>query len=234
MKLVRCTHGHFYDADKYSSCPHCESISTGTEPLRIEDRSSIPVGSWSNGTTDRQYETGEDVTESIPRDFVNYPSGSSSDNVNQRASGKADADDGEVTVPDWAIQFDDDHKVTASGFALVAGWLVCIEGPGYGRSYEIHPGRNTIGRNARNDISLSGDDSVSRSNHAVIIYEPRRRNYYVQSGDAHELAYCNGEVILGSRTLSDRDTISLGRSRLLFVPLCNASFDWGLGEAYGE
>ena len=23
MKVVRCGNGHFYDADKYSQCPHC-------------------------------------------------------------------------------------------------------------------------------------------------------------------------------------------------------------------
>ena len=25
MKLTKCEHGHFYDADKYPGCPYCDS-----------------------------------------------------------------------------------------------------------------------------------------------------------------------------------------------------------------
>ena len=29
MNLTRCNHGHFYDMDKFESCPHCKNNGAG-------------------------------------------------------------------------------------------------------------------------------------------------------------------------------------------------------------
>ena len=29
MKLTKCINGHFYDAEKFSTCPHCAGNATG-------------------------------------------------------------------------------------------------------------------------------------------------------------------------------------------------------------
>lgn len=31
MNLKRCADGHFYDADKYTSCPHCNPTTSASE-----------------------------------------------------------------------------------------------------------------------------------------------------------------------------------------------------------
>lgn len=108
----------------------------------------------------------------------------------------------------------------------LAGWLVCIEGPACGDCYAISYGKNFIGRYPDMDICLSEDLSVSRSRHAVITYEPRERKFYAHPGDSHELFYLNDMVVLQTILLHDHDILSVGKSKLVFVPLCNDQFSW--------
>lgn len=59
------------------------------------------------------------------------------------------------------------------GIDPVVGWLVCIKGPSRGRDYRIRSGRNGIGRSDAMDVPIAGDDTVSRENHAFLVYEPQ-------------------------------------------------------------
>ena len=45
-------------------------------------------------------------------------------------------------------------------------------------------------------------------------------------GDAAGLAYLNEEAVYVPTELKPYDTISLGNSRFLFVPLCGTNFSW--------
>ncbi len=108
----------------------------------------------------------------------------------------------------------------------VVGWLVCIGGKHFGQSFVIGAGKNSIGRNDDNRIVLSMDHSVSRSKHAFITYEPKKRKFYLQPGDSSGLTYLNDDYIDESKLLQDRDIIELGDSKFLFVPLCGESFTW--------
>ncbi len=106
------------------------------------------------------------------------------------------------------------------------GWLVCIKGNNLGRDYRLHAGRNFIGRGSDMDVSLSGDRTVSRTNHAIVVYDSKSRSYLVQPGDSKELFYVNGKVVLSSMEINAYDTLEIGKSNLLFIPLCGADFDW--------
>ncbi len=33
MNLKRCDNGHFYDGDKFQSCPHCAAVGGGNAQL---------------------------------------------------------------------------------------------------------------------------------------------------------------------------------------------------------
>jgi hypothetical protein len=67
---------------------------------------------------------------------------------------------------------------------------------------------------------------ISGIRHASIAYEPKRRNFYLQPGEASGLTYLNDEYITVSRMLSSRDIIELGDSKLMFIPLCGEDFSW--------
>lgn len=117
-----------------------------------------------------------------------------------------------------------------SGIDPVTGWLVCVEGPEKGRDYRIHTEKNYIGRSDTMDISLKGDDSISRSNHAVLTYDPRKRRFSISKHEGRGLVYVNGEEIDGRSALSSYDVIEMGDSKFIFVAFCSDKFDWEDGE----
>lgn len=108
----------------------------------------------------------------------------------------------------------------------VVGWLVCIKGEYFGESFCIHSGRNLIGRSLNMDIALAKDGRVSRDTHSVIVFEPIKKNFFIEPGKGSGLTYLNDELLMTYKSLSDKDEISLGASRFLFVPLCGEAFDW--------
>ena len=111
------------------------------------------------------------------------------------------------------------------------GWLVIVAGPGMGRVATLGVGNNAIGRDAKQRIPLDhGDRTISRSNHAVVVYDPRGRQFFVQSGSGTNLTYVNDELVLGSRELEPFAHVRVGKTVLRFVPLCGADFTWPAGE----
>ncbi|WP_139488171.1 FHA domain-containing protein [Brevibacillus dissolubilis] len=112
------------------------------------------------------------------------------------------------------------------GVEPVTGWLVCIEGPQLGQDYRIMSEKNFIGRAEEMHIRIIGDNTISRRNHAVIVYDPKKRNFYMLPGDASGLAYHNNEAIYSPVELSAYDVIQLGRSKFIFIPLCGVHFEW--------
>lgn len=108
----------------------------------------------------------------------------------------------------------------------IVGWLVCIKGIHLGDAFIIYSGKNSIGRSDDNRIVITGDNSISRSKHAFIVYEPKKRNFYLQPGDSSGLTYLNEEYITESKLLSSKDVIELGESKFIFIPLCGQDFSW--------
>ena len=106
----------------------------------------------------------------------------------------------------------------------VVGWLVCISGCHFGDSFSIYAGKNSVGRSEENRIVVPEDKSISRIKHALIVYEPKKRNFYLQPGDSSGLTYLNDDYITESHKLAALDTIELGDSKFMFVPLCGETF----------
>ncbi len=116
----------------------------------------------------------------------------------------------------------------------VVGWLVAIAGNNLGADYRLKSGRNFIGRSPKMDVDLSGDISVSRDRHAVILYEPKSNVFLVQPGDAKELFYLNDDVVLTATEIHAYDVLTLGSTKLLFIPCCSDRFNWDSVKAENE
>lgn len=108
----------------------------------------------------------------------------------------------------------------------VAGWLVAVSGPHFGESFCIYSGKNSLGRSADNSICLENDMSVSRNRHATIIFEPKKKKFYVQPGESSGLTYLNDDDVFDIKPLSAKDIIETGETKLMFVPLCDKTFSW--------
>jgi hypothetical protein len=109
------------------------------------------------------------------------------------------------------------------------GCLVVIEGRGRGASLKLGYGRNSIGRDKNERVSLNfGDEQISRSGHGFLTYDPRSRKFFLQGGTGPNLVYIDGEDIpvLTPVILKRGDKIILGGTKLMFWPFCGEDFDW--------
>lgn len=123
-------------------------------------------------------------------------------------------EEGSKTVP----KFFSDKNINP-----VAGWFVCIEGENRGRSFEIHIGKNFVGRSMKSDIHTN-DEQISRENHFSVIYDPQSNAFHVLEGNG--ITYYNDGLLSGSAQLREGDIIGAGSSKYLFVPYCKEGREW--------
>ncbi len=116
----------------------------------------------------------------------------------------------------------------------VVGWLVCIKGKHFGECFELFAGRNEIGRGAGKDISLFDEPSISQKTHAVIIFDPRSRRFFLHAGNSHGLTYLNGDIVVSHEPLASRSIVIMGDVAFIFIALCGEDFDWQDAERYCE
>ena len=195
--LVKCPKGHYYDPEKYSSCPHCAD---GERNAANEMTATIPQ-QWSN-----------DISVTVPAtdDFSN----------------KVEDDlDKTVGMAVWNGERHEGEGLEEAIMPVV-GWLVCKKGSEFGKSFTLKAGRNFIGRSDENDVVIKGDKGISRKEHGIIVYDPKSRKFHVQPGSSSELFYINGDVVLQVAELKNKDIITLSETELIFVAFCGDDFAW--------
>jgi hypothetical protein len=205
MKLERCNAGHYYDSDTFAHCPHCEGgdSSVTVESATVASRPSAP-----DATVAPTANTGWGH---VPQNYnpdVTVP-------LDRSGATDNDATVGVYVKEDVVIQ-------------PVAGWLVCIQGPSLGKDYRLVAGRNSIGRDNSNAVSITEDRSISRAKHAIVTYDPHSNSFFVQPGESSELCYINRTVVLDSMPLNADDILTVGKTGLLFLPCCTGKFSWDL------
>lgn len=188
MNLVRCEMGHFYDADRFAQCPHCNGVE--------EEEIGVTVAK----------------TDTI-RHIENQ--------LEEAVKSAKNEDEEQKTIGFYGGSI---------GKEPVVGWLVCTEGEHFGEDFSLKTGRNFIGRSANMDVVLNKDVSISREKHATILFEPKRNLFIVQPGDSKELFYLNDQVVLSAEEIKAYDEISLGDTKLVFIPFCNETVNWNKKE----
>lgn len=195
MNLTRCENGHFYDRERFESCPHCNQAIVSTV---LQDADG-----------NKEY--------TMPLDNSASVVGNGLDALKKEITDVKETEDGsQATIGYFG----------AVSTEPVVGWLVAIEGSNFGEDFKLKSGRNFIGRSVEMDVALTGDSSISRDKHAIILYEPKGNVFLVQPGDAKELFYLNDKVVLTATEINAYDVISLGGTKLLFIPCCSDKFNW--------
>lgn len=179
MIMKQCSAGHFYDAERYDSCPYC-----GTNEDKVHTQPNvIPVD---NG-----------LEPTVP---VNPTTGFGGE----------------------TIGLDMSKEVRP-----VVGWLVCIEGPDRGRSYEIHKEKQL-------PRPLGADGHLHRRRcppspataPMVVTYDANSRSFYCGFMGGRSIVRLNGMPLLSTTQLKRGDIIELGKTKLMFVPFSSDAFDW--------
>ena len=76
------------------------------------------------------------------------------------------------------------------------------------------------------DICISGDETISRENHAMISFNPRNSRFSIAPGSSRGMVYLNNEEVGIPENLESYDLIEIGQCKLLFVRFCNDKFQW--------
>lgn len=199
MEMKKCERGHYYDASIHAECPYCDNDDAGN--------------------------VGKTMALGIP---------SGNDRTMPLASAGSNAVSSKVTGPLFAAvqEMDEDDGRTVAliqsdmGIDPVVGWLICVEGREKGRDYRIHSDNNYIGRSEKMDICIRGDETISRENQAVITFDANDNNYYFSPGDGRSIVRVNDKAIFQTVELKAYDRLVIGKTGLLFIPLCGENFKW--------
>lgn len=216
MTLTRCSNGHFYDEDRFDQCPHCASSagrpsSVVTVAHERNDDVTVPLSQQEEHTAPKSPASSSSLQDAAKNAM---------DSVTAPSSG---ADSVTVSFYNKAI-----------GTEPVVGWLVCIEGNHLGEDFRLKSGRNFIGRAAGMDVKITGDNTVSREKHAIVVYDPQNHQFLTQPGEARELCYLNGQLVLSTVEIKRNDILTVGATKLMFFPCCTDEFHWGMVETDSE
>lgn len=254
MEITRCPNGHYYDADKCPTCPVCAN-ENGTQEFTLAGESNSPLPPQPAPTV-AGYTPTEPVKGGFNVDGASVSPqmmqtsafnggdekmGTISETIpvtgaNGQEHAKKGVDDYGQTMP-AGITPSDTNTQTAPGkngytsavptaFNPVTGWLVCIEGASKGTDYRIRSQYNYIGRAKHMDICISGDEYISSEKAAILAYDDMERKFFIAPGMGHNLIRLNDKMVMGSEMLKAYDIITVGKTKLLFIPLCGEQFDW--------
>lgn len=229
MEIIGCGKGHYYNPELYSSCPECakeqgRGAAMGvTEPVEFARFGSFEeIGVTEPVNFDAFANSKNDIpnTEPVTDGFHNQM------NPNGFADSFSGADSGKVQDYGPTLPVTPIDSVGSVPFMPVVGWLVCIDGAAKGRDYRIHSQYNYIGRGQHMDICISGDNCISTERAAVIAYDEEEKIFSFGPSMGHNVVRVNGKMLMNAVVLNAYDELTIGKTRLLFVPLCGERFDW--------
>ncbi len=125
--------------------------------------------------------------------------------------------------------FDKAETKTAAGrMKFPVGWVLVTDGPGRGECFALSAGMSQIGRGEDQAVQLDfGDNSISRSNHAAIVYDSETHKFMLGHGGKQNIVRLNNTPVISNEELSSEDEIKIGETTLRFIALCGEKFNWG-------
>lgn len=252
MKLMKCVNSHFYDGDIYSQCPHCQNASDDPKTEKI-NRSALDRESkndkiaeefiWASPEQNNDSPNHKDMEGGVQKEqeYVQNDLEREINDLNVTEKLSIPHDKSEYDEPRYpehkahsmAHEIPDDEGRTVRFSSRkedakepLVGWLVGLNGEVYGEGFPLVTGRNYIGRGADMDVVLRGDPSISRNKHAIIIYEPKSRQFLLQPGESKELFYMDNKVVLDTQVMSNGCELCIGETKLKFIAFCGEDFSW--------
>ncbi|MCM1039017.1 MAG: FHA domain-containing protein [Roseburia sp.] len=205
QKIISCSKGHYYDANRYASCPYCSS---GSFSPTVDPFAEMADDNAGDGGIGKTADIGGE------NNYGNFGPTEAPPVRNRAAESMS------------KTQFVDTSTSTGAAVPVV-GWLVAVEGPCRGTDYRIHTGYNYIGREA-GDICIHGDNTISAEKDANVTFVPQTRKFYIAHEQGKNVLLVNDmPVIGGGMEIHNYDVITIGTTKLMFVGLCGEKFVWG-------
>ena len=222
----QCSQGHYYDPTIYNTCPYCSGPNRRSSE-GLESTVTIPVN-YQNEVLRA------DNTVPVAPDKEPVPTAEAENSkLSDSFSGTANTIGG-LTVPAPIIKpksKEDEVSDPEDDTKFVVGWLVAVEGPYRGRSFELYNGYCSIGRE-QGDIILNKDKQVSREKNLSTVYDSENNCFYITAGESRNVAHFNGKALLSgsSKEMNAYDVIKVGTTKFIFVPFCCDKFSWNAEE----
>lgn len=232
----RCTNGHYFKSD-LTNCPYCGAVGedvSNNENSTNQNEATIDVNQnmdktqmYGNGQVNAPLNT--DKTEvyagtqnppppppiNVNPDKTQIYNGGGGGNVPPPPAGNFNQQNNfEKTIitrsPNVSGQ---QNTPESSARRRLVGWLVSYQLDPYGISYSIYEGRNKIGRDVKNDITIS-DNTVSDI-HVILLF--RNDKYFLIDQGSSNGTYINGqEIDFQPVELKDNDKVTLGKNKAVF------------------
>ena len=197
MNIKKCEKGHFYNADKYDSCPHCEE--------KQKKDNEINIKSVENDEHKAYYVGMDTIAVFSEPEQLKENSG--------------------MNVEQVKLQKDMGMGIQSQNI-LPVGWLVAISGLEYGKQYPIFTGENYIGSNEKNSICVQGDPYVLPEHHCTLSFDMQQQKIMVDIQKSMGKIYINDVFATENKYLKHRDKIQIGGSVYMLVELCRDGFSW--------
>lgn len=198
MAVVRCTRGHYFDNEKFSTCPHCTSHKT----------------EWPESFSQRQ-------TDSYAAEYIRK-NRAGAEKEERAYTEKTDIERANIEKTNTEKTTGIYQNRESTRYA--AGWLVCIKGEEYGCNYPLYAGFNRIGRSYGCDITLT-DPMVSAKEHCSVIYEEKKNLFFVLPKDGN-FVYVEEETVEGAQEIKSGQVITLGETQLELAVFCTGEKRW--------
>ncbi len=221
MNLQKCKNGHYYDQDKFVRCPFCAA-----KKMPLKD--TLVLDGAADAHTKREG--------SFPKGW-RTENGAYAEETNPKVSLKDAVAAAMKKRQDWELAATDQTASASLSFIqtsgaspkrddrLPVGILVTIEGVRKGGIYLLTNGENYLYMK-QGDLYIRGD--VEEGNPQASVFYDFEQNLFVL-----QLLEETANICIGKMTLEDSvrlvpyDTIVIGDTILLFVPICGDQFRWG-------
>lgn len=240
--LVMCVKNHYFNAALHNVCPICGSPAAGSPVSGGRAGGFVPTESPGMGAA-----PAGGVGGFVPTEAPHGPGAAPAGGVGGFVPTEAPQGPGAVRSPAApgattpAPAWDSPGSGAVNPFSSptviggdisapgkvdpVVGWVVCIEGALRGTDWHLHAGYNYIGREV-GDIHIQGDSQISREKHATVAYYSKNQTYYVGPAEGRNIIELNGEPVFNATKLKSHDVITIGTTKLMFIPLCGEEFTW--------
>lgn len=235
IEKMQCCKGHYYDGSVFRECPHC---ARGIEEIKGTAEEKHMVSRYATEYIRRHCKSS--FLEEVVKEEIHPESIYSEDKMtdlltrpgrmerkqfhthSEELKYTARKNSGEEEMQDCkTIGVPSNSRKNY----FVTGWLVCIEGPDKGHSFNLYYGYNTVGYSRENQVCLMEDASVARKVHCSVVYEDRKNRFFLIPEEEF-VTYLNDTQVLQGIELHTGDKIRVGESELEFVAFCREMRKW--------
>lgn len=222
--IIKCEHGHYYDKDKYRTCPYCEAARQKAAAGQ-GGFESVQAGDGRPWAMD---ERDDDPTMPFSAMMPKMTNISLREPAQRKApvdGGSWNGERGDDDDPTTPFDMPSRAKERYAGKPYVTGWIVGLNDEVKGRDFRLTAGMNWLGSSSKADIDLGKGHDIDEKRHCAVVYDAKGNQFLLFPGSGGGTCL-NGRLIDKEEVLKAGDVIKAGSLEFEFVPYCREGHVW--------